>query len=150
LEPTAAAFIQQTAKHIVISALSRTIAGAWIASEPAIAIPLDASAAALGAYVLDALAASRPAVPHPVDWKARDEVLLRAAGETSMVRFSRGARALSATRSGEVLTLHPTKRGAKRGTYLPAREREVAIPADADAEALGIAVRRALEDCEPW
>jgi hypothetical protein len=150
LEPIAAASIHQTAKCIVVSALARTTVGVWIGSEPAVAVPLDATADVLGRRVLDALAGSRAGVPHPTDWRARDEVLLRAAGETSIRSFNRGARTLSVTRTDEVFTLHPTKRGARRGSYLPAREREFTIPADADARAVGMAVRQALAECEPW
>jgi hypothetical protein len=130
----------------VLTSMSRTTAGVWIAN---FAIHRVASAGTddeLGQAALQSLEASATDVPHPASWPEHHRKYRQSLGVFNYDRFLNGSRLLAAHQVNKVLVLTPHRnRGAKHGFQPLANKLTVEI---VDAPALGEAIRRWVEHCQ--
>jgi len=140
------AALYQLRDRIFIHPWQKTTDGLGIASEPYVSLPLDTHE--LASAVLAALAQSGKTVPHPTSWKGQDAALLKAAGARSQRAFQSGSRYVYVERDGRTLRLEPSRNGGTKGDekgFHPLPELAASLPLDSSAEAIGAALRAALD-----
>jgi hypothetical protein len=142
------AAIHQLKDRFFIHPWQMTDTGLGIASEPYVALPLEADAASLGNAALEALSQSGRTVRHPSDWKAQATPRLKAAGAKSEKAFQTDARYVSIELDGSQLLVEPSRNGGTTGdrkgfTELP--DLRMAVDADIAAVELGNIIRKALQ-----
>jgi hypothetical protein len=140
------AAVYQLKDRIFVHPWQKTTAGLGIASEPYVSLPLDTHE--LGHAVLAALAESGKTVPHPASWKGQDAPLLKAAGVRSQKAFQTGSRFVHVEREGRTLRIEPSHNGGTKGDdkgFNPLPGLALSLPLDSTAEAVGSAVRAALD-----
>jgi hypothetical protein len=136
--------------RILVHPWQETEMGLGIAAAPYASLPLDAAADALGDGVLAALAESGKEVPHPSSWKGQSAPLLKAAGVRSEKALHTGSRYLMVEREGKTLRIEPSRNGGTKGDtkgFEPLPQLAISLDAGAAPEALGAAIRAALERC---
>lgn len=122
--------------------------GPYVATSPYVQLPDSVTYAALAAEVRVAL--SRSHVIPDIDWRAASQSpdpILEAAGVESWSTFHKGARAISIYVYGPNLRLYPTINEGARGGFGWLREAERTIPATANLDELGEAIRQAFLAC---
>jgi hypothetical protein len=139
---------------ILIHASAKTVPGFLINSPPWITFSEDVRNAELGEAVRTALAAYREGVPAPdygsADWKALRRARCRAAGVNSERAYMTESAYVSLCAENGSLRLTPSRNGGTRGDakgfhFLP--EFALRTQADPDSDAIGRAVREALDLC---
>jgi len=142
------AAIHQLKDRMFIHPWQVTEDGLGIASEPYVALPLDADSAALGKAALEALRKSGRTVPHPKDWKAQAAARLKAAGVKSEKAFQAGARYVSIERDASRLTIEPWRNAGTTGDskgFDPLPHLDMTLADDVSAAELGDVIRKALQ-----
>lgn len=121
-------------RDLILHAMSKTTDGVWILNEPCERFAADVAEDMLGAAAKAALQRSRSEVPHPTDFRAVTEPLLRAAGVKSWNTFAKSARCVELEESEPgVLELIPTEnKGADDGFVPRAANQIVRGPSDAE------------------
>ena len=77
----------------------------------------DASSETKGKLLLQALADSRLDVPHPTDWPALIQPLLRSAGVKSWSTFAKTASSCHITADNGTIVLRPYRRQGRQGAF---------------------------------
>ena len=142
------AAVYQLKDRILVHPWQQTDTGLGIASEPYVAIPLEADTGKLGASILDVLGESGRTVPHPTVWKGQAAPRLKAAGVKSERAFQDGARYVRVERTHRGFLIEPSRNGGTKGDakgFEPLPDRVIALNAGASADDLGKAVRMALD-----
>jgi hypothetical protein len=137
--------------NVVVHSQHQTIAGVWIAGEPAFCIRRDDLTTNLVGAVRDAVGNSLEAVPHPTDWKRLLAPILKVARLRSWSAFARGTRLCSAEESHGVITIVPTRNGGVVGDDRGFQEldgRGIRVPAGATDDEVLEALLRAETQCE--
>jgi hypothetical protein len=145
------AAIYQLKDRILVHPWQQTDMGLGIASEPYLALPIEAAAAKLGTSVLDALGGSGRTVPQPTVWKGLAAARLKAAGVKSERAFHDGARYVRVERTDGGFLIEPSRNGGTKGDakgFEPLPDRAIALDAGASTDDLGKAVRKGLDSCE--
>lgn len=137
----AAAIYERKGKLFVHSS-SRTTAGVWIATAPALATDKE-HLSELGHHIAECLKASREGVPHPSSFGSLFDPVLDLAGVKSFSIFAKSSKCVGVeTADGQVVTLVPTRNEGAEGGFSPLSEKiEVTITSD---DALGSAALAAL------
>jgi hypothetical protein len=139
---------------ILIYASAKTVPGFLIDTPPWITLSDEVRNAELGEAVRTALAAYREGVSVPdylsADWKALRRARYRAAGVNSERAYMTGSTYVSLCAENGSLRLTPSRNGGTRGDgkgfhFLP--EFELQTQANPDSDAIGRAVREALDRC---
>ena len=139
---------------ILIHASAKTVPGFLIDCPPWITLSEDVRSAELGEAVRTALAAYHEGVPVPdygsADWKALRRACYRAAGVNSERGYMTDSAYVSLCAENGSLRLTPSRNGGTRGDakgfhFLP--EFALQTQANPDSDAIGRAVREALERC---
>lgn len=147
---TPSAAVYQLKDRILVHPWQQTTTGLGMSSEPYVALPLDADAAALGNCVLAALAESGKTVPHPASAKGLAAPRLKAAGVKSEKAFQAGSRSVMVERAGKLIRIEPSRNGGTTGDskgFEPLPELAASLPASASPDAVGAAIRAVLEKC---
>lgn len=111
-----AATIYQRNNIFFIHASSKTEAGFWILSEPAIKIEAESSPEVLEQAIASALKASKENIDQPKSFDGIFEPILRLAGVRSWSIFAKNAKCVEVEEGREIITLIPTKNlGIKAG-----------------------------------
>jgi len=133
---------------IIITPLSMTTAGVWIASSPAVSVAEDKVRSVLGVAVLDALAASQHGVAHPsqADWEKVAEPVLKLANAKSWNAFAMGAKCVGIELSTNRVSFVPRKNEGPRGGFSDIEEQRRDCPPV--AESVGAALTEAFEDAQ--
>ena len=142
------AAVYQLKDRILVHPWQQTDMGLGIASEPYVAIPLEADVVKLGASILHVLGESGRTVPHPTVWKGQAAPRLKAAGVKSERAFQDGARYVRVERTHRGFLIEPSRNGGTKGDakgFEPLPDRAIALDAGASADDLGKAVRKALD-----
>ncbi len=142
------AAVHQLKDRILVHPWQQTDMGVGIASEPYVAIPLEADTEQLGKSILDALGESGRTVPHPTVWKGQDASRLEAAGVKSERAFQDGARYVRVERTQAGFLIEPSRNGGAKGDakgFAPLPDRAIAVDAGASADDLGKAIRKGLD-----
>jgi hypothetical protein len=145
------AAVHQLKDRILVHPWQQTEMGVGIASEPYVAIPLEADTEQLGKSILDVLGESGRTVPHPTVWKGQDASRLKAAGVRSERAFQDGARYVRVERTQAGFLIEPSRNGGTKGDakgFKPLPDRAIALDAGASTDDLGKAVRKGLDSCE--
>jgi hypothetical protein len=145
------AAVHQLKDRILLHPWQQTEMGLGIASEPYLALPIDADAGKLGKSILDALGNSGRTVPHPTVWKGQDASRLKAAGVRSERAFQEGARYVRVEHTQAGFLIEPSRNGGTEGDakgFEPLPDSAIALDAGASTDDLGKAVRKGLESCE--
>lgn len=138
--------IYRTDSEWVLTSMSRTRAGVWIANFVIHRVPGDCPEEELGGAGLASLEASALDVPHPASWPEHHRRFRESLGVVNYDRFIAGCRLLAAHQVNSVVVLTPHRnRGRDRG-FEPLANK-LTLPA-ADAPTLGEAIRRWLGYCE--
>jgi hypothetical protein len=141
------AAIHQLKDRLFIHPWQMTDMGLGIASEPYVALPLEADAAGLGNAALEALKQSGRTVRHPSDWKAQAAPRLKVAGVKSEKAFQTHACYVSIETDGSQLLVEPWRNGGTTGDkkgFIPLPNLKVAVEANIAAVDLGELIRKAL------
>ncbi len=142
--------MKQTAMYLtdrewVLTSLSRTTAGVWVANFVIHRVAGDCPDEELGAAALGSLEASALDVPHPASWPEHHRRYRQSLGVVNYDRFLAGCRLVAAHLVSSVVVLTPHRnRGAERG-FEPLANK-LTVPA-ADAPTLGKAIRRWAGHC---
>src|SRR5688572_21201616 len=142
------AAIYQLKDRILVHPWQETDMGLGIASEPYLALPLEATAAKLGTSVLDALGGSGRTVPHPTAWKGQAAARLKAAGVKSERAFQDGTRYVRVERTQGGFLIEPSRNGGTKGDakgFAALPSHAIALDAGASADDLGKAIRKGLD-----
>jgi hypothetical protein len=115
MSPSGRGAIHQLKDRLFIHPWQMTDMGLGIASEPYVALPLDADSASLGNAALDALNQSGRTVRHPSDWKAEAAPRLKAAVVKSEKAFQTHACYVSIELDGSQLLVEPWRNGGTTG-----------------------------------
>jgi hypothetical protein len=143
--------MKQTAMYLtgsewVLTSMSRTTAGVWVANFVIHRLASTSTDDELGNAVLQSLEASAVDVPHPASWPEHHRRYRQSLGVVNYDRFIGGVRFLAAHLVNRVLVLTPHRnRGADRGFEPLANKLTVQV---VDAPTLGEAVRRWAEHCK--
>jgi hypothetical protein len=143
--------VHQLNDRILVHPWQQTDMGLGIASEPYVAIPLDADTEQLGRSILAALGESGRTVPHPRVWKGRDAPRLKAAGVKSERAFQDGTRYVRVERTHGGFMIEPSRNGGTKGDakgFEPLPAHAIALDSGASTDDLGKAVRMGLDSCE--
>jgi hypothetical protein len=133
---------------LYFSPSSLTTAGVWIGTEPLLRLDPGSSSVDLGESASDVLNASHEGVPHPTNWSALLEPLLRLAGVKSWTTFMKGAKCVSLRLDCSGLRLIPHHNlGGKEG-YRPIEEQVIVLVSPSPLEAIGKAVYESLSRCK--
>jgi hypothetical protein len=135
-----------TATDWVLTSMSRTRAGVWVANLVVHRLAADCGDSDLGGAVLESLGASHLDVPHPDSLPAHHRRLREELGVMSLDGFLGRARLLAIHRvqSAVVLTAH-RNRGTQHGFEPLPGKLTLQSP---EPSALGEAVRRCADQCE--
>jgi hypothetical protein len=142
------AAIHQLKDRLFVHPWQITDMGVGIASEPYVALPLEADAASLGKAALEALDQSGRTVRHPSDWKAQAAPRLKVAGAKSEKAFQTRACYVSIELDGSQFLVEPSRNGGTTGDkkgFTPLPDLRMAIKADSAAVELGNTIRKALQ-----
>ncbi len=143
--------MKQTAVYLtgsewVLTSMSRTTAGVWIANFIIHRLPRCGTDAELGNALLQSLEASALDVPHPGSWPQHHRRYRESLGVVNYDRFLREVRFLAAHLINNVLVLTPHRnRGGDHGFQPLANKLTMELT---DAMALGEAIRRWADHCE--
>jgi hypothetical protein len=137
--------IYRTGSEWVLTSMSRTTAGVWVANFVIHRLIANCTGEELGDAALQSLEASALDVPHPANWPEHHRRYRQSLGVVNYDRFLAGCRMLAAHRVEAVVVLTPHRnRGANRG-FEPLADK-LTVPA-ADAATLGEAILRCAERC---
>ncbi len=107
----------------ILSSLSRTTAGVWVANGVVHRLPRDCSLEELGAALLASLAASQEGVPHPTNWAAFRREYQEALGAYNMARFEAESKLVTLSQvplqEGAAFKLTPTRYDSSKKGYDP-------------------------------
>jgi hypothetical protein len=135
-----------TGSEWVLTSMSRTTAGVWVANLTIHRLIHTCGDGELGGAVLQSLEASVLDLPHPASLPEHNRKYRQSLGVVSYDRFIAGSRLLAAHRLGDAVVLTPHRnRGPERG-FEPLANK-LTVPA-ADALVLGEAVRRWAGQCQ--
>jgi hypothetical protein len=135
----------RTDSEWVLTSMSRTTAGVWIANFVIHRVAGNGGDEELGSAALQSLEASALDVPHPASWPEHHRRYRQSLGVVNYDRFIAGCRLLAAHLVNSVVVLTPHRnRGAKSG-FEPLANKLTVQPAD--AATLGEAIRRWTEKC---
>jgi hypothetical protein len=146
------AAVYRRGDHYFVHANSMTDAGFWIASMPAMLLPVSSSVEALGAVVADTLAAGAVRVPTPSreEYRAVHAPLLKVAGLRSWSTLQRSAALCNIWQAANAVLVEPTRNGGTAGDdkgYHPLSDQSVAVPAEFSPSELGLAIVAAFQRC---
>jgi hypothetical protein len=129
----------------VLTSMSRTTAGVWVANLVIHRLAHNCSDEDLGGALLAALEASALDVPHPASWPEFHRKYRASLGVVSYERFLARCRLLNVHLVNDTVLLAPHRnRGPQRGFEPLAEKKTLPVP---DAPALGQAVREWSERC---
>jgi len=134
---------------VFVHSQSRTHEGVWVASLPAMLLPLDVDAGALGVAAAEALAAS--ASIEDVNYRVATAPVLEAAGARSWSRIHRNAKLCTVSRSLAGSAIQPTRNGGTAGDDRGFHElpgERIQIKAGCSDADLGRAILSGLSRCE--
>jgi hypothetical protein len=140
------ASLYRTASGWVLTSLSRTSAGVWLANLVVHRVAEACTEAELGSAVLESLDASQEGVPHPDSLPVHHRLLRDKLGVGSYDLFLVRARLLAAHRVGPVVLLTPHRNRGIRLGFEPLSGK-VSLQGPSPPE-MGEAVRRCAEQCE--
>jgi hypothetical protein len=127
---------------------SQTTAGVWIATAPFLKIEANSTPSTKGEAVIQALAASRDAIPHPTSWAGLVSPLLELAAVKSWATFTKHAKCVDVEVDGERLRLIPNRNlGSKEG-FEPSPEKAVELLFPSSPDQMGFALEEAMGLCE--
>lgn len=130
----------------VITSMSQTTFGVWIANSAVQRRPKECADTDLGEAILGSLNESQTGVPHPTDWKALRLSYVKNLGIKSVDKFELKCRLVGVLRRGALITLTPNKNGGARSGFTPLTPSiRVESP---NPDALGKSVRACVERCE--
>ena len=137
------ATVYQFKRELILHAMSKTADGVWILAEPCERFPSDVADDALGQALQAALKRSREGIPHPTDFRAVTEPLLRVAGVKSWNTFAKSALCVEVEEpQPDVVELIPTENKGAEDGFIP-RGDKTRVCGVGNAE-LGKAIRAAL------
>jgi len=137
------ATVYQRANGLIIHPSSQTTEGVWVAASPCVCIPDSAPDCEVGSAVRRALEASSVGVPHPEEFHAVTEQILRVAGVATWRAFAASTRCVEIEEIAPgLLSLIPTQN--LHGGFVPRKDTLRADAAD-DNDKLGRATRTALD-----
>jgi hypothetical protein len=137
--------VYATTGEWLLTSMSRTTAGVWIANFVIHRLAGPCTDEELGQAALQSLEASAIDVPHPESWPEHHRKYRQSLGVVNYDRFLRGSRLLAAHLVSGVAVLTPHRnRGANSG-FEPLANK-LTVPA-VDAPTLGEAIRRWTEQC---
>ena len=142
--------VYQLKDRLLVHPWNKTTMGLGMATEPYLALPLEAGSKAVGEAVLAAMAQSGRTVGHPTAWKGLSAPLLKAAGVKSERAFQAGSRYVSVDRRDGGYVIGPTRNGGTSGDekgHHPLPALTFTIAAGSAADQLGDAVRDGLKRC---
>jgi len=147
------ASVYQRGEHYFVHANARTVAGPWLASEPAVLLAIDSTSQELGEAVLSALKPGALAVTAPLsgDYRATHAPLLAVAKVRSWSALQRRARLCEVWHRGVEVVVEPTRNGGTGGEnrgYHPLPEHAIKLGSRCSEAELGVAVRSAFERCQ--
>jgi hypothetical protein len=130
----------------VLTSMSRTTAGVWIANLVIHRLAAACTSEDLGGALLDSLEASALGIAHPASLPAHHRELREKLGVLSLERFYDRSRLLAVRHSGEAILLTPHRNRGHRHGFEPLAEKVTVQRADAGA--LGEAARQCAERCQ--
>jgi hypothetical protein len=135
-----------TQSEWVLTSMSRTRAGVWVANFVIHRLAAACPDEELGAALCESLGASQTEVEHPASWPLYHREFREKLGVLSFERFISRSRMLAVHSVAETVVLTPHRNRGHRHGYEPLAAK-LTVQA-ADAQALGQAVRQCADRCE--
>jgi hypothetical protein len=135
----------RTGSEWVLTSMSRTTAGVWVANFVIHRLAGNCADEELGTAALQSLEASALDVPHPASWPLYHRQYRQSLGVVNYDRFLAGCRLLAAHLVESVVVLTPHRNRGGNSGFEPLANK-LTLPA-ADATSLGEAIRRWAERC---
>jgi hypothetical protein len=139
------ASVYLTASEWVLTSMSRTNAGVWIANFVIHRLAAPCPDPELGGALLESLAASTMDAAHPASWPLYHREFREKLGVLSFERFVDRSRMLAVHGIEEIILITPHRNRGHRHGFEPLANKLTVQAADADA--LGRAVRECAERC---
>ena len=131
-----------------IRASSQTIAGVWIDDGDCHVISIDSDFEEIGKYVRFALNNSNSNIPHPLDWKAINAPLLKAAKVKSWITFGKTAKCIIVILEKDI-KICPTKNYSYLNQgFIEFESSTIFVPVDIGNIELGKNIKKAWLSCE--
>jgi hypothetical protein len=129
----------------IITSMSRTTAGVWVANFLVHRLANDCPDEELGEGVLQSLEASETGVPHPTNWPDFHRRYVASLGVPSYSKFVAKCRSLSVKLGGGTVTLTPYRNRGLRHGFEPLSNKIEIQPIE--PQPLGRAVRECSRRC---
>jgi hypothetical protein len=142
------ATITRNKKCYRISSYSQTVDGFWIALPPFVKLDLNIEPKILVENLLDVLSLSKINVPHPKDWEAFNQEMLKNMEVKSLTDMYKDSIECNISIKGELFTFLPTKRYGNKGRFDHLNNLEIKIPVTSANEEIYEALQQALNRCE--